>query len=305
MHKPSWYKDNEILIVNSTTCGINKDGHEQYLVNPETGIRSSSDINDKLAEACDRICGGEYDGDDILYYSESDANSKDIFVPKYYDKELNEEIYELIELNSDFEIKSFQELVNSDVLEVKGGHGSPSSDQRVGVIPYIKVSDLRAGSVNINPTNMVPIGLAKQFWKSEDSGLKPYDLISPERASKNIGEFCVLMPGQQNVVLTKEVIIVRATDNSIFSQFYLMWALSLSAVYKQWERIVFMQTNREDVGKRMMEIMIPIPKTKVIAESMAKPFKDYYESLEQGRKNFINSITDSNFEHHIHLGDSE
>ncbi|UKA07766.1 hypothetical protein IHC92_17220 [Photobacterium damselae subsp. damselae] len=60
------------------------------------------------------------------------------------------------------------------------GHGSPSSDQRLGTIPYIKVSDLRAGHVNINPTNMIPVDLAKKFWGGDDSGLKPYDLISPE-----------------------------------------------------------------------------------------------------------------------------
>lgn len=305
MHKPSWYQDNQILIVNAITCGINKDGHEQYLVNPETGIRSSSDINDALAEACDQIREGDFDRDDISYYSESIAREKDIFVPKYYNQELNTQIESLVVSNDNFELKTLGQLVNSGHLAVIGGHGSPSSDQRVGEIPYIKVSDLRAGSVNINPTNMVPLDLAKQFWRGDESGLKPYDLVSPERASKNIGEFCVLMPGQQNIVLTKEVIIVRASEAALFDQFYLMWALSLSSVRKQWERIVFMQTNREDVGKRMLEILIPSPLNQETANEMALPFKSYYQGLEEGRRNFINAIQGSNYEHHIHLGDSE
>lgn len=305
MHKPSWYQDNYILIVNSATCGINKDGHEQYLVDPETGVRSNNAINDTLAEACEQIKAGDLNRTDIGFCPESVAIEKDIFIPKYHDKSLNSDIENLVSENDNFTLKSLGELYDLGFIELTNGHGSPSSDQRLGVIPYIKVSDLRAGSVNINPTNMIPLALAQQFWKGTDSGLKPYDLISPERASKNIGEFCILMPGQQNIVLTKEVIVIRATNTAPFTQFYLMWALSLSAVRKQWNRIVFMQTNREDVGKRMLEILIPMATTEDYANMLAEPFKTYYESLENARNQFILALNNSSFEHHIHLGNSD
>lgn len=304
MHRPSWFLDNKILIVNASTCGINKDGHEQYIVNPETGIRSNSDIDDALAEACDMIKDGKFERQDISFNDVDDVIKKDIYVPKYFNKMLNKDIQDLGSRNEQLSLITLGELVTKGFIEVTGGHGSPSSDQRIGEIPYIKVSDLRAGSVNINPTNMIPLALANQYWKGDNSGLKPYDLISPERASKNIGEFCVLMPGQENIVLTKEVIIIRASSKVDFDQFYLMWALSLAAVRKQWERIVFMQTNREDVGKRMFEIMIPYPKTRKVADDLSSPFKNYYESLESARSKFIKEITGSNYNHHIHLGDS-
>lgn len=305
MHKPSWYQEGNILIVNSITCGINKDGHEQYIVDPETGVRSNEEINDALAEACEQIKAGDYNRSDVGYYPVEDAIIKDIFVPKYYDKIINSEIESIVRENENLTLKSLGELFELGQIEVTNGHGSPSSDQRLGVIPYIKVSDLRAGSVNINPTNMIPLALAQQFWRGSASGLKPYDLISPERASKNIGEFCVLMPGQQNVVLTKEVIVIRVTEIAPFSQFYLMWALSLSAVRKQWDRIVFMQTNREDVGRRMLEVLIPISVNQELTEHLAEPFKTYYETLENARNQFITKIENSTFNHHIHLGESE
>lgn len=305
MHKPSWFKNEYILVVNSATCGINKDGHEQYIVDIETGVRSNEEINDTLAEACEQIKIGNFNRTDIGFYPESEAIGKDIFVPKYHDRTINDEILNLVKTNKNLSIKTLGDLVQLGFIEVTNGHGSPSSDQRVGEIPYIKVSDLRAGSVNINPTNMIPIALAQQFWRGDSSGLRPYDLISPERASKNIGEFCILMPGQQNIVLTKEVIIIRATENAPFSQFFLMWALSLSAVRKQWERIIFMQTNREDVGNRMMEILIPIANTEEYGTTLAAPFKSYYESLEYARNQFISTINNSAFEHHIHLGESD
>lgn len=303
MHIPSWYSDDSVLVVNASTCGINKDGKEQYLVNPQTGIRSSSTIDDTLAECCDAIVKADFDRDEIFYHSYADMIQKDVFVPKYYDHKTVEDIEKLVKAHPQFTLKTLGELLADKSIIMFNGHGSPSSDQRLGTIPYIKVSDLRAGHVNINPTNLIPIDLAKQFWGGSNSGLMAYDLISPERASKNIGEFCVLMPGQENVVFTKEVIIIRANDPDLFDQFYLLWALSLNEVKMQWDRIVFMQTNREDVGKRMHEIIIPIPKNIEMANTYSKPFKTYYNSLEISRNTFIASLESSDFNHHIYLGE--
>jgi hypothetical protein len=302
MHKPSWFKDGQTLIVNAQTCGINKDGNEQYIVNPETGIRSSSDIDDDLAECCDLIKNGEFGRKEILYHSTSKIIKSDAYVPKYFDYKTLEGIKTLEDENDGLTLKTLGQMKQEEIILMFGGHGSPSSDQRLGEIPYIKVSDLRAGHVNINPTNMVPIALAEKFWGANNSGLLAYDLLSPERASKNIGEFCILMPGQENAVLTKEVIVVR-TNTDLFDQFYLLWALTLKEVVEQWERIVFMQTNREDVGKRMYEIEIPVPNSRELADKLSFDFRKYYNSLEKARRSFVDAINASAFNHHIHLGD--
>ena len=177
------------------------------------------------------------------------------------------------------------ELHANGQIQIFHGHGSPSADQRIGDIPYIKVSDLRAGAVNINHTNMVPLALAKKYWKGPSSNLQAYDLISPERASKNIGEFCVLLPGQEKIVLTKEIIGLRS-DNVLFDQFYLLWAMNLPYVRRQWNRVVFMQTNREDVGNRFLEIEIPIPKDRRVADEVSCAYRTYYNSVAQLKQEF-------------------
>lgn len=303
MHTPSWFSKGNVLVVNARTCGVNKDGKEQYLVNPETGIRSVSEIDDSLAECCDSIVRGDFSREETFYHDYSDMVERDAFVPKYFDHKTLDDIEKLVQSHSGLKLVTLGDLLADKSILMFGGHGSPSSDQRLGTVPYIKVSDLRAGHVNINPTNMVPLELAEKFWGGDASGLMPYDLISPERASKNIGEFCVLMPGQEKAVFTKEVIVIRANNPELFDQFYLLWALSLEEVRAQWERIVFMQTNREDVGKRMLEILIPIPLSIDEANSYSAPFKKYYTSLEICRKSFIEALNVSDFEHHIHLGE--
>ena len=63
-----------------------------------------------------------------------------------------------------------------------------------------------------------------------------------------------------------------------------------------------MQTNREDVGKRMNEIIIPIPDSREIADDLSSDFRSYYMSLDKARRAFVDSVNNSNFNHHIHIG---
>lgn len=283
----TWAKDKKVLIINSQTCGINKDGEELYVVDKTSGKRDYTKLDDQLSEDCAGVVKGVLSSR-CFYVDLNKIITARVGVPKYYDPKYDAGIDDFCKKGG-FKKMSLSQLVAKGYISIRNGHGSPSSDQRVGDVPYIKVSDLRASQVNINSTNLIPLELAKKYWKGDDSGLKEYDLISPERASKNIGEFCVLQPGQENIVLTKEVIIVRSTTK-IFDQFYLMWALSLPVVRKQWERVVFMQTNREDVGERYLEIEIPIPPSKKKGEEVSKLYRDYYTQLRELNFNFYNAI---------------
>ena len=286
----SWVHEGEVMVMNSKTCGINKDGNELYVVDKMTGKRDYKKIDNQLSDDCDSLIKDQ-PSDNIKFVSETFVKSSSIAVPIYYcTEEFEHDVTVFCEKNG-FGLKTLGELYHNGEVMFFSGHGSPSSDQRIGSVPYIKVSDLRAGRVNINPTNMIPLSLAKTYWKNEESGLKAFDLLSPERASKNIGEFCLLLPGQENVVLTKEIIGLRSTTD-LFDQFYLMWAMNLPYVRKQWNRIIFMQTNREDVGKRYMEIKIPVPRNKEISASISAPYKTYFQELKRIKSEFNNSVHD-------------
>lgn len=294
--KPSWFKDGKVIVSNALTCGINKDGLEQFVVDVKTGKRSE-EIDDKLSKDVQYIREGKRLGT-VSEVSVKELVESQVYVPQYFDKSSVDNIKIFFKNSPEHDLCSLGELASQGLITLMGGHGSPSSDQRVGNVPYIKVSDLRAGQVNINPSNLIPLDLARSFWPKGVSNLRRYDLVSPERASKNIGEFCVLMPGQENVVFTKEVIIIRAASND-FDQFYLMWAMSLQQVRAQWNRIILMQTNREDVGNRFNEILIPIPKNKAVADKLSQPFRDYYLGLEKLRSDFAGSLKNSGFKHHL------
>jgi type I restriction enzyme M protein len=112
------------------------------------------------------------------------------------------------------------------------------------------------------------------------------------------------MPGQEQVVMTREIIILRAGANAPFDQFYLLWAMTLNIVRDQWKRVVFMQTNREDVGGRFLEIEIPVPPSRAEADRVSAPFREYYLTIAEARTKLADYLHRSS-EHHFFVSGTE
>ncbi|MCC8929013.1 hypothetical protein [Rhodococcus sp. I2R] len=287
------------------TVGVNKDGDELFVIDPLTGTRTAS-IDDKVAEDVAALTSGSDTTATSRWIPVGEQSSPITAVPIYFDDRPVKEFEELLQSPElkDFESVTLGELIERGDVIAKAGHGSPSADMRTGLVPYIKVSDIRAGQVNINPTNRVSEIVARKFWRGPESGLSAYDLVTPIRTSKNIGDFAVLMPGQERIVLTKEMLVLHASEVAEFDNFYLLWAMSLKAVRRQWDRVVFMQTNREDVGQRFNEIRIPIAKTRDVADMISAPFRNYYIGSTKLREDFLSYLT-SDGRHHIFMSSAE
>ncbi|RKN43045.1 hypothetical protein D7294_11080 [Streptomyces hoynatensis] len=112
------------------------------------------------------------------------------------------------------------------------------------------------------------------------------------------------MPGQEQLLLTKEIIIMRPGPRAEFDSFYLLWAMTLKIVREQWKRVIFMQTNREDVGDRFLEIEIPVPKNPEIAAQVSQPFRTYYQTVAKARTSLGQYLADSG-EHHFFVSGAE
>lgn len=304
IHKPSWFTDGQVFVSYAPTVGINKDGEELYIIDAATGSRTNI-VDNKLLEDVVSLETGASTATGRWVEAET-LTSRLMAVPAYFDARPQADFDALMSLPEmdGFSAMSISQLIDKGWIKTMSGHGSPSADLRTGTVPYIKVSDIRAGQININPTNRVSEVVARRFWRDHSSGLQKWDLVTPIRTSKNIGEFAVLMPGQENVVLTKETLILRATSDAPFDNFYLLWALTLKAVRRQWERIVFMQTNREDVGSRYLEIILPIAPESDIAHSRSEPFRRYYEGMDDLREHLITYL-ESDSKHHLYISTAD
>jgi hypothetical protein len=321
LHKPDWFSDDTVMVSTAPTCGLTKGGRLLPLLDPTTGRKvrepdsdglEADAVNDALLRDMEALRAGE--STPTLQFVKAEDVKQRLEVPVYYDRRFHDAFVAAMRTEefAGFEAMTLGQLRERKLVSITGGHGSPSSDQRIGEVPYIKVSDLRAGLVNINPTNRVPREIAESYWRGRTSGLQAFDILCPERTSKNIGDFCLLMPGQEQLVLTKEIIVIRpgpaalAPEASIsFDAFYLLWAMTLKVVRDQWKRVIFMQTNREDVGKRYLELEIPVPLDKDRGYAASAPFRDYYKALAHARTDLAAYLSRSNRHHFFVSGAGE
>ncbi|MBI3090757.1 MAG: hypothetical protein HYY96_08820 [Candidatus Tectomicrobia bacterium] len=284
----------KVVFLNPSTCGIYKDGGTRYKTDPSSGKRTI-EVDNELIEHVNAYLDGQLPTGaakvelDLIF-------GRQVLVPTYYDNRYNEKIKEFLEKEC-LDGITLGELIEGRIIHMRYGHGSPGNDQRSGHIPYVKVSDVRGLRININPTNLVSESVAKRFWRGTDSGLTAWDLITPNRASSNIGEFAILLPGEERIVITKEVFVLRVIDSTLLDPFYLLWALSLKAVRDQWHRIALMQTNREDCGLRFREVLLPKPMNKAWAEKVSEPFRSYFTRISNAKSAFIDRVRSSQYQY--------
>jgi type I restriction enzyme M protein len=63
-----------------------------------------------------------------------------------------------------------------------------------------------------------------------------------------------------------------------------------------------MQTNREDVGKRYLELLVPVPDTADRARTVSEPFRAYYLSLAKARSQFADYLAQNRMHHFFVTG---
>lgn len=288
---PPWVDGSRTWVSNAPTIGINKDGNELFVIDRATHRRTAQ-INDEAIKDVESLLQGSGDTSTSRFVETRPVGSSLIGVPQYCDlsslRDFEEWVVNALEGCSYASLGSLEER---GALKVRMGHGSPSADFRNGDVPYIKVSDLRNRQVNINRTNMVPRAIAEKYWKGKTSGLEKWDVVTPSRASKNIGEPVMVLPGQEDIVLTKEVLVFRTTASATFDGFYLAWALMLPRVQRQWGRVIFMQTNREDLGGRWREIEIPLPESRERARQLSQAVERYYRGLADLQEALANNLS--------------
>jgi len=202
----------QVTFLNPRTCGIYKNGGVRFKTDPITG-RRTKEVDNELIEAVDAyLASRALHGTNSVPLNQ--IFDKRMLVPTYFDKRYNKDIYDVLE-KSGAKAVTLGDLLDDRILSVRGGHGSPGNDQRSGTIPYLKVSDIRGLRINVNPTNLVSDSVAERFWRGPTSGLQAWDVITPNRASNNIGEFAMLLPGEERVVLTKEMFVFRVIKTVI------------------------------------------------------------------------------------------
>jgi type I restriction enzyme M protein len=266
------------------TYGEDKHGRPRYKI--VDGL-ATDELDDEMRVAAQLLKDPSAPVSKLKFrFLQADAVKRGVLVASFWWRQPYLDALNAFANDNDCQLVSVGDLLACGDLQILEGHGSPSSHYKgKGEVPYVKVVDIKNWRVVENPKYFMPRGIAEKYTAKRP--LQPYDLLMPTRASKNIGLFGVVMPWQTDMILTREIFIWRMKEKGKIANRWLFLALaSLKVVHDQFNFIVLMQMNREDLGDRYKELLIPVPKTEEARERWTEPVRRYFKATAAARASY-------------------
>lgn len=279
----------------ANTCGHNKNGKEIYKINKDGSLildeSGNKIIDDEIALIAEKY--------QTFKKNQSIANSHSgfvvnysqiknwIFIPDYYDPELQQEISNL-ENSNDYQIKSIKELLDEKSVQIKRGNEIGSQFYGKGDIPFIRTSDIVNWELKIDPIKCVPEEIYEQYKKQQS--VKENDILFVKDGTFLIGRSAIITKQEEKIIIQSHLLKIRVLDNSIITPHYLLYLLNTSIVQKQIAKYTFIQGTISTVGERFNELKLPIHKDLNKIKQISDEVKGIIETKQTLRKRIENLI---------------
>ncbi len=217
----------------------------------------------------------------------NDCIKKGILVPRYYWENKFDEI-ERIAKDSNLELVPINKLIAEGVISFFDGHGSPPAEYKgMGEFPYIRVKDIVNWEIYKDPTAKIPEDIYKQK-KGTKKELKTKDILYVRRGSYRIGSVAMVLPYDKEVLLTREILVLRIKDKNNkykLTPYYLLYLMSHRLVSIQAFNKILIETTLPNIADRWKELKLPIEKNFNERKRISEKIKSVIESKWKAIKN--------------------
>lgn len=252
-----------IFMAIANTCGHNKNGKEVYKINKNGSFilddGGNKIIDDEISLIAERYQSfkqkNKLEKSHLGFVINYSQIKNWIFIPDYYDPELQEEIKSLEE-SDEFQVKSVRELVEEGVLQIKRGNEIGSQFYGKGSVPFIRTSDIVNWELKIDPIKCVPEEIYTQYKRLQD--IRENDVLFVKDGTFLIGRSAIVTKQEEKIIIQSHLLKIRTFDVSVINPYYLLYLLNTSIVQQQIIKYTFIQGTISTVGDRFYELKLPI-----------------------------------------------
>ena len=178
-----------------------------------------------------------------------------ILIPKYYDPDIVKELNSLTETHEPVTIKS---LMDSRAISVITGTEIGKLSYGTGTIPFIRTSDISNWELKIDPKQ----GVSEEIYAyySEKFPVQKCDILIVRDGTYLVGTSCMLTKHDTKMLFQSHIFRVRVLKPDKISPFLFLAIINSPIVKKQIRAKQFTQDIIDTLGKRLNEIVLPIPK---------------------------------------------
>ena len=204
----------------------------------------------------------------LAYKLKSNNVKNNIFIPKYYDPELYDEI---LELESTHELFNLGTLIEEGKVIAQTGHEIGKMAYGTGNIPFVRTSDITNWEIKTIPKQGVSEEIYQQYAERED--VQAGDILLVRDGTYLIGTNCLITEMDIPMIFQSHILKIRIVDKDTINPYLFFLSLNCSLVQRQIRNMQFTADIIDTLGNRYKEIILPIPKETKTKERLITKMK--------------------------------
>lgn len=194
---------------------------------------------------------------------------KTVFVPKYYDPDLENDILALAQSH---DLVTVGELVEQRLLSITTGDEIGKMAYGTGRIPFIRTSDISNWELKADPKHGVSSDIYHKYRHKQ--AVRPHDILMVRDGTYLIGTTAIITEQDTHILFQSHIYKIRSLDSEKMDPFLLLALLNAPIVKRQVRAKQFTQDIIDTLGRRIDEIVLPIPKDRTLRERIARETRE-------------------------------
>ncbi len=269
--------------------GHDHNGKPMYRWNYKTQTLNKNEIWDDIDLIINETKNTNADKQYTFEVNSSFAYQQKVLVPRYFWNSREQEI-EKIAKEQNCTLVAVSDLIKNKILAHFDGHGSPAADNKgMGDVPYIRVKDIVNWDVYKDPTALIPYHVFEAMRK-DNKKLYEKDLLFVRRGSYRIGSVALVSPYDTEVLLTREILVLRILKEKNeydLTPYYLIYLFAHYLVQMQMYNKILMETTLPNIANRWSELRLPIHNDKAMREWISEKIKSVFDKKWGAQKTIL------------------
>lgn len=210
-----------------------------------------------------------------------------ILIPRYYNPEIAKE---LDDLTLECDCVPVSKLVDRGCLEISTGDEIGKMAYGTGDIPFLRTADFSNWEIKHDPKQAVSEDIYEAYASNQD--LRINDILLVRDGTYLVGSSCIVTELDEKALFCGGLYKIRATGRDGLTPFLLLGLLNSYIVKRQIRTKQFTRDVIDTLGRRLMEIVIPIPRSRSLRESISGAVEGVVRSRVEARRQ-ISQLSES------------
>ena len=185
-----------------------------------------------------------------------------VLVPRYYDPSIRKS---LSRLEAECDLVTIGELRSTGVLTLGTGNEVGKLAYGTGPIPFVRTSDLGNWEIKSDPKHSVAVGIAVNY--ADKQSAQSGDILLVRDGTYLVGTTAMITEQDTPMLYSGGVIRIRCLNDELHPVL-LLALLNTHIVRQQMRAFQFTRDVIDTLGKRVDEIVLPIPKSSSIRRAI-------------------------------------